>query len=185
MRVNKAIRADKVRVITEDGEQLGIMSSREALARAEAMGLDLVEIAPKAIPPVCKIISYGKLRYHIAKKEKESKKSQHQVKVKEIKFKPNIDTHDFEIKAKHAREFIEDGNKVRITCTFKGREMLHTELGEELIQKMCSMLSDVAAAEGTTSKMGRLYTIVIAPVGKKQKVEKKNQGDSRAEDENA
>jgi translation initiation factor IF-3 len=185
LRVNKAIRADKVRVISEDGEQLGIMSSREALARAEAQGLDLVEISSSAVPPVCKIISYGKLRYHIAKKEKESKKSQHQVKIKEIKFKPNIDTHDFEVKAKHAREFLDEGNKVRLTCMFKGREMLHTELGEQLIKKMCDMLEDVATPEGTINKMGRLYTIVLAPGSKKQKVDKKVQGESRAEDENA
>lgn len=184
MRVNREIRGDRVRVITEDGEQLGFMTVREALAKAEEMGLDLVEIAPKATPPVCKIINYGKLRYHIAKKEKDSRKAQHQVKVKELKLKPNIDSHDFEIKARHAKEFILDGNKVRITCVFKGREMLHPEIGEKMIERMCELLKDVAAPEGTISKMNRLYTIVIYPLGKKPKVEGKK-GEKDVQNENA
>ena len=129
MRINREIRADKLRVVSENGEQLGIMSLRDALMRAEDAGLDLVEIAPTAKPPVAKIIDYGKFRYHQQKKEKDSKKAQIQIKVKEIKLKPNIDTHDFQTKIKHAREFLVKGNKVRISIMFRGREMLHIDLG--------------------------------------------------------
>ncbi len=123
LRINREIRAPKVRVIDKDGGQVGVLTLAEALAKAEAAGLDLVEIAPSAEPPVCKIIDFGKYRYQLTKKEKEQKKSQHQVKVKEIKIKPNTDEHDLVTKMKHAREFIAKGNKVRLTCVFRGREM--------------------------------------------------------------
>ena len=119
-----------MRVIDKDGGQVGVLTLAEALAKAESVGLDLVEIAPSAEPPVCKIIDFGKYRYQLTKKEKEQKKSQHQVKVKEIKIKPNTDEHDLMTKIKHAKEFIAKGNKVRLTCIFRGREMLHTELWE-------------------------------------------------------
>ena len=128
-------------------EQLGIMTFREALAKAEEMGLDLVEIAPTAKPPVAKIIDYGKLRYDQAKKEKESKKAQVMIKVKEIKLKPNIDTHDFQTKVKHARDFLLKGNKVRISIMFRGREMLHIDLGEKVVKQFCEELSDIAIVE--------------------------------------
>src|SRR5580698_1947257 len=114
----------------------------EALAKAELAGLDLVEIAPSAEPPVCKIIDFGKYRYQLTKKEKEQKKSQHQVKVKEIKLKPNTDEHDLMVKIKHAREFVAKGNKVRVTCVFRGREMLHPEFGKRIIERICEDLSD-------------------------------------------
>jgi translation initiation factor IF-3 len=169
LRINREIRADKLRVITEDGGQLGIMSFRDALAKAEEMGLDLVEIAPTAKPPVAKIIDYGKLRYHQAKKEKESKKAQVVIKVKEVKLKPNIDTHDFETKVKRAREFVLKGNKVRVSIMFRGREMLHIDLGRKVVEQFCQELSDIAIVEATPKMMGRTMTTVISPSVKKPK----------------
>ena len=168
MRINREIRAPKVRVIDKDGNQLGIITLGEALTKAEQSGLDLIEIAPNAEPPVCKIIDYGKYRYQLTKKEKESKKSQHQVKVKEVKVKPNTDEHDLQTKIKHARDFISKGNKVRITCVFRGREMLHPEFGERVVQRMCEDLADVATPESFARMMGRSLSVVLAPGGKKK-----------------
>ncbi len=168
MRINREIRTPKVRVIDKDGNQLGILPVIEALSRAEQAEMDLVEIAPNAEPPVCKIIDYGKFRYQLTKKEKESKKSQHQVKVKEIKLKPNTDEHDLKTKLKHAREFILKGDKVRITCVFRGREMMHPEFGERIITKMCEDLADIASVEAGAKMMGRSLSVVLAPGGKKK-----------------
>lgn len=178
MRINRQIRAAKVRVISKDGEQVGLMNLNEALQLAEDEGLDLVEIAPNAVPPVCKVIDYSKFKYQQIKKEKESKKSQHQVKIKEIKFKPNIDTHDFLTKEKHAREFLEKGFKVRITCGFKGREMLHTDLGEKVVNQLIDDLKDVALVEAPLKLLGKNLSTVLAPMSKTTK-EKRN-----AKDEN-
>ena len=172
MRINRAIRGEQVRVIAEDGKQLGIMSAKDALHEAEKRGKDLIEISPQANPPVCKIMDYGKFRYHQTKKEKESKKAQHQVKIKEIKLKPNIDVHDFSTKKKHAREFIEKGHKVRVTCMFRGREMLHKELGEKLVSRMCQDLEDIALIEAPIKQMGRIITIVLAPIVMSKKTKK-------------
>ena len=169
MRINREIRADKVRVITESGEQLGIMFIREALLKAEEAGLDLVEIAPTAKPPVVKIIDYGKFRYHQQKKEKDSKKAQVQIRVKEIKLKPNIDIHDFQTKLKHARDFIIKGNKVRISIMFRGREMLHIDIGQKVVMQFCNDLSDIAIVEAYPKMMGRTMTTVLAPSGKRPK----------------
>lgn len=169
MKVNREIRAPKVRVISHTGEQVGIVSLHEALAMADSAGLDLVEIVPGSNPPVCKIINYGKFRYDQTKREKESKKSQHQVKVKEIKIKPNIDTHDLETKKRHAREFISQGNKVKVTCTFRGRELAHTSIGEKLVLKLCEEMEDVAMPESTPKMLGRTLTVILAPGGKKKK----------------
>ncbi len=169
MRINKEIRVDRLRVVSETGEQLGILTLREALAKAEAAGLDLVEIAPTAKPPVAKIIDYGKYRYHQQKKEKDSKKSQVQIKVKEIKLKPNIDTHDFETKLKHARDFLEKGNKVRISIMFRGREMLHIDLGQKVVQQFCERLNDISTLESSPKMMGRTITTILTPGAKKIK----------------
>ena len=163
MRINKEIRADRLRVISEKGEQLGVMTFREALSLAEGAGLDLVEIAPTAKPPVAKIIDYGKFRYHQQKKEKDSKKAQVQIKVKEIKLKPNIDTHDLHTKLKHAKEFLIKGNKVRISIMFRGREMLHLDLGEKVVRQFCRDLSDISTIESPPKMMGRTMTTVLAP----------------------
>ena len=187
MRINREIRADRLRVITEDGEQLGILTLRDALLKAEEAGLDLVEIAPTAKPPVAKIIDYGKYRYHQQKKEKDSKKSQVQIKVKEIKIKPNIDIHDFQTKEKHAREFLLKGNKVRITCVFRGREMLHLDLGDKIVNQFCIDLADIATLEAPPKLLGRAMSTTLAPSGKRPKQTNKRpeQGEEvRAENEN-
>ncbi|HSX12477.1 MAG TPA: translation initiation factor IF-3 [Rhabdochlamydiaceae bacterium] len=163
MRVNRQIRAPRVRVIDKDGSQLGVLPITEALMRAENAGLDLIEISAGSDPPVCKIIDYGKYRYQMTKKEKESKKSQHQVKVKEIKMKPQTDEHDLQVKTRHAREFITKGNKVRLTCVFRGREMQHPEFGERVIKKMIDDLSDIAIPESNAKLLGRSLSVVLAP----------------------
>jgi translation initiation factor IF-3 len=170
-------------VISARGEQVGIVSIEEALALAEQEGVDLVEIVSTSNPPVCKIISYGKFRYDQTKREKESKKSQHQVKVKEIKFKPTIDPHDLETKTRHAREFLEKGHKVKVTCTFRGREIMHPEFGERLVKQLCDSLEDVATVEAPPKILGRMLNAVLAPGGSKKK--KSEKGDTTsAQDEN-
>lgn len=171
MKVNREIRAPKVRLISHTGEQVGVVALHEALAMAEDAGLDLVEISAGSNPPVCKIINYGKYRYDQTKREKESKKAQHQIKVKEVKIKPNIDSHDLETKMRHARDFITKGNKVKITCTFRGREMVHTSIGEKLVKSVCDSLEDIATAESPMKMFGRALTVVLAPGGSKKKRE--------------
>lgn len=169
MKANREIRAPRVRLISQTGEQIGIVPLYEALARAEEAGLDLVEIVPGANPPVCKVIDYGKYRYDQTKREKENKKTQHQVKVKEIKIKPNIGEHDLVTKINHAREFLEAGNKVKVTCTYKGRELAHPEIGHKHINRICDDLDDVATPEAPEKMFGRMLTIVLAPGAKKKK----------------
>jgi translation initiation factor IF-3 len=167
LRINRQIRVPKIRVVDADGSQLGVMVTRDAQALAQERGLDLVEVAPNAVPPVCKIIDYGKFRYDQTKKEKESKKAQHQVKVKEIKVKPNITDHDLQTKARWAREFLEKGNKVKITCMFRGREMSFPELGKKVVDRLVEELADVSAVEAPAKMMGRNLFCVLAPVAKK------------------
>lgn len=168
-----------MRVIDKDGSQLGVISISEALTKAELSGLDLVEISPNAEPPVCKIIDYGKFRYQQTKKEKESKKTQHQVKVKEVKIKPNTDEHDLMTKLKHAREFLTKGNKVRITCVFRGREMQHPEIGMNAVKRMIEDLSDLSTPEAEPKLLGKNLSVVMAPGAKKkpQPVEKQPKGE--------
>lgn len=169
MRLNRQIRAPKVRVIGPSGEQIGMMSLQDALQQAKESGLDLVEIAPNAVPPVCKIIDYGKFRYDQTKREKESKKAAHQIKVKEVKLKPNIGQHDLETKLRRAREFLEKGNKVKFTCMFRGREMAHRDIGEKLMRSVCESIEDVAVTEAPMKQFGRFLTVVVAPTAKKKK----------------
>jgi translation initiation factor IF-3 len=169
LKVNREIRALKVRVIGAEGEQIGVLSIYDALKKAEEAGLDLVEIAPNVVPPVCKIIDYGKFRYDQTKREKESKKAQHQIKVKEVKLKPHIDDNDLETKKRHARDFLVKGNKVKVTCTFRGREMVHTEIGEVLVDKFCEDLNEFADVEAPAKRMGRTITVILAPSTKKKK----------------
>lgn len=168
MRVNREIRAPKVRVIGSAGEQVGIMSPRDALKMAEDEGLDLVEIAPNATPPVCKVIDYGKFRYDQTKREKESKKASHQIKVKEVKVKPNINEHDLQTKMRHAKDFLEKGNKVKVTCMFRGREMAHKDIGEKLIRRIVEDLKELAVCETPMKMFGRFLTVVLAPHKKKK-----------------
>ncbi len=173
MKVNRKIRAREVRLIGKDGEQIGIVALQDALDRAHREGLDLVEIAPNAVPPVCKVIDYGKHRYQMTKKERESKKSQHQVKVKEIRVKPNIGSHDLETKLGHARDFLAKGNKVRLTCTFRGRGMAHPELGQNLMQNAIETLADIAQIETPPKLMGRNLSLVLAPLSPQKRQHKK------------
>lgn len=168
MKVNREIRAPRVRVIGHTGEQIGILALYEALAKAEEVGLDLVEVVPTSSPPVCKIMNYGKFRYDQTKREKESKKAQHQVKVKEIKLKPNIDTHDLDTKVRHARTFLEKGNKVKLSLFFRGREMMHMDHGEKVMRKVCEDLEDVATVEAPAKLLGRTLGVVLAPGAKKK-----------------
>lgn len=169
LKINRKIRAAQVRVIDQEGNQAGIMSLRDALIMAEEQALDLVEISPNAEPPVCKIIDYGKFRYDQTKKEKESKKAQHQVKIKEIKLKPNIDEHDFITKAKAARQFLEKGNKVKVSCFFRGRELAYPERGEKIVKRICEELEDVAQLEAPLKRLGRSLICVLAPGALKKK----------------
>lgn len=173
MRINREIRAMRVRLILQDGSQAGVVTIDEAHKAARDANLDLVEIAPHATPPVCKIVDYGKLRYEQAKKEKESRRAQHQVKVKEVKFRPNIDDHDFQFKLKNARQFLEKGNKVRVTCMFRGREVVHSDVGQRVIDKMAEELSDIATVE-SGGRMGRMLHVVLAPSKKKTEGNKKH-----------
>jgi len=168
LRINRRIRAPKVRVIGSQGDQVGVLPIREALALAEENGLDLVEISPNAEPPVCKVIDYGKYRYDQTKREKENKKAQHQVKVKEIKLKPNIDEHDFVTKLKAARSFLEKGNKVKVSCFFRGREMAYPERGQKVVLRLCEELEDIAQVESPPKRMGRSIICVIAPSASKK-----------------
>ncbi len=168
MRINREIRVPKVRLIGKDGSQVGIVNTTDALTQAEQEGLDLVEISPNAAPPVCKIIDYGKFRYQMTKKERDQKKGQHQAKLKEVKFKPNIDEHDIQVKVKRASSFIEKGNKVRITCMFRGREMAHPEIGYRVAQRFIDELKEISQIEAQPKLVGRNLSLVLAPLGKKK-----------------
>ena len=168
MRINREIRAPKVRLIGKDGDQVGIVNIYQALSQAQEDGLDLVEISPHAKPPVCKVIDYGKFRYQRTKRERESKKAQPQAKLKEIKVKPNIDEHDLLIKIKHAREFVEKGHKVRVTCMFRGREVTRPELGYRVTDRIIGELGDIAQVESSPKLMGRNLCLGLAPIAKKR-----------------
>ncbi len=152
-----------MRLVDSEGEQVGIVSIEEARAAAADRGLDLVEVAPNARPPVVRIMDYGKFKYEQARKARESKKKQHQVKVKEIKLRPKIEEHDLNFKAGHARRFLGDGNKVKLTMRFRGREMTHTELGQAVLDKFAESLSDVGQIEEKPKLEGRNMTMVLAP----------------------
>ena len=161
--INEAIRTPEMRVIAQDGSQLGIMSRQDALAAAYDAGLDLVEISPNAEPPVCRIMDFGKYQFEKVKKEKESKKKRATVELKEIKFSCRIDTHDFNTKLNHAKRFLGDGNKVKITIVFSGREMNHTDRGYDLMNNIKEELSESGAADKPPSLDGRFMTLVISP----------------------
>ena len=167
MMINDDIHAKEVRVVGEDGEQLGIMSVDAAKDAAFDAGLDLVMIAPQAVPPVCKIMDYGKFRFERDKKEKEAKKKQQTVELKEIQLSCRIDTHDFETKVKHAIRFLGDGNKVRVVMRFKGREMAHIPLGREIIEKFEAACSEVGTADKKPVLDGRFLSMVLAPIKNK------------------
>ena len=159
--INEQIRDKEVRLIGEDGEQLGIMSAKEALAKADEAGLDLVKIAPTAKPPVCKIVDYGKYRYELARKEKDAKKKQKTVEIKEIRLSPNIDTNDLNTKANAARKFLAKGDRVKITLRFRGREMAHMNTSKHILDDFAESLSDVAVIEKAPKVEGRTMTMFL------------------------
>ena len=159
--INGQIRDKEIRVIGENGDQLGIMSPKEAMKLAQEADLDLVKIAPKAQPPVCKIIDYGKYRYELARKEKEAKKKQKTVEVKEVRLSPNIDTNDLNTKMNNARKFISKGNKVKVTLRFRGREMAHVQQSKHILDDFAAMLEDVATVEKPAKMEGRNMSMVL------------------------
>ena len=160
--INEQIRDKEVRVIGEDGEQLGIMSSKEALRLAEEAGVDLVKIAPTAKPPVCKIVDYGKFKYEQTRKEKEARKKQKTVEIKEIRLSPNIDTNDLNTKINAARKFIGKGDRVKITLRFRGREMAHMNNSKHILDDFAQALSDVAVVDKAPKVEGRSMTMFLA-----------------------
>lgn len=163
VRVNRQIRISPVRVISAEGAQLGIMAIEDALAAAEGSGLDLVEVAPSARPPVVRIMDYGKYKYEEARKARLARKKQHQIQIKEVKFRPGIEPHDFDFKIRHARRFLDEGNKVKATMMFRGRQMALPELGREVLRRVAEELGDVGRVEVEPSMEGRTMTMVIGP----------------------
>ncbi|HEY6837411.1 MAG TPA: translation initiation factor IF-3 [Geobacteraceae bacterium] len=161
--INQAIRAREVRVIGPESEQLGIISLQEALAMAESQQLDLVEVSPTAVPPVCRIMDYGKFKYQQSKKQQEAKKKQVQVQLKEVKLRPKTDEHDLLFKIKHVRRFLEEGNKAKITVVFRGREITHMEIGKNALDRFAEELQDVAIIEVRTKMEGRSMYMIVAP----------------------
>ena len=163
MRINEEIRAREVRVVADDGEQLGIMSGRDALNLALERHMDLVEIAPNAKPPVCRIMDYGKYRYEQQKRDKEARKKQKTFDVKEVKLRPGLEDHDFDVKFKNAVRFLEDGDKVKVTIMFRGRALSHPELGEVLLIKMAKKLEGLAVIERAAKLEGKNMIMIVAP----------------------
>jgi translation initiation factor IF-3 len=163
--MNEQIRVPKVRVISETGEQLGVLPTRDAIDRARMVGLDLMEVGPTENPPVCKIMDYGKYKYQQQKKEHQARKKQHVNEMKELRMRPKTDDHDLEIKTNKAREFLEEGCKVQFTMIFRGREQLHQSIGRETFNDIISQLSDVGKIERETRLEGRRMIMIMAPAG--------------------
>ncbi|MBI4183505.1 MAG: translation initiation factor IF-3 [Proteobacteria bacterium] len=162
-RVNDEIGAAKVRLVGPNGEMVGVVKLEEALKSAEGYGLDLVEIAPTADPPVCKILDFGKYKYEVQKKKHEARKRQKTIDIKEIKLRPNIDVHDYEVKMRNMRRFLEEGDKVKVTLRFRGREMVHQELGAKVLDRVRDDVDDLAKVEQFPRMEGRQMVMVMAP----------------------
>jgi translation initiation factor IF-3 len=162
LRINHQIRIRQVRVIDDEGKQLGVIETADALALANHKGLDLVEIAPDQRPPVCRILDYGKYKYELKKKEQESKRKQHHMQIKEVRLRPKIAEHDVQVKVRKAREFLEEGDKVQLTCLFRGREMAHKEVGQQVIKHVYELLADVAKIEVHCRMDGRRMVMLLA-----------------------
>ncbi len=163
VRVNERIRVPQVRVIGEDGSQVGVLPVREALALAQSRGLDLVEVAATSRPPVCRIMDYGKFKYEQNRRARKAKKKQHQMQLKEVKMRPKIEGHDYEFKIQHAREFLSERDKVKLTVTFRGREIAHQDLGHKIIQRAIADLAELATVESPPRSEGRTLTAVLMP----------------------
>ena len=163
LRINARIRVREVRLIDENGVQVGIITTREALDMARDRDLDLVEVAPTASPPVCRLMDYGKFRYEQTKKEREARKNQKQVELKEIRMKPRTDTHDLQVKANNARRFLEDGHKVKFSVRFRGREIAHPEIGRDMLEQLSEDLREYATVDQRPALEGRAYTLILSP----------------------
>ncbi len=162
-RVNRDIAVAQVRLIDEQGENLGVVSKEEAIERAEDAGMDLVEISPGAEPPVCKILDYGRFKYQDQKKKNEARKKQKTIDIKEIKMRPNIDQHDYDVKMRSINRFLADGDKVKVTMRFRGREMVHQELGLKVLDRVRDQLDEVAKVEQFPRLEGRQMIMIVAP----------------------
>ncbi|WP_308856965.1 translation initiation factor IF-3 [uncultured Oscillibacter sp.] len=161
--LNEEINDKEVRLIGAQGEQLGIMASAEALRIADEQGLDLVKISPQAVPPVCKLMNYGKFRFEQSKREKEARKNQHVVEIKEIRMSPGIDVGDFNTKLKNAQKFIADGNRVKVSVRFRGREMAHTDIGKDLLGRFAEQCAETANLDKPAKLEGRMMSIFLSP----------------------
>lgn len=160
--INEEIRDKEIRLVSADGEQLGIMSAQEALEKAEAANLDLVKISPNAVPPVCKLMDYGKFKFEQTKREKEARKNQHVVEIKEVRMSPSIDSNDFNVKLRNAQKFLADGNRVKVSIRFRGREMAHTEIGRDLLLKFAEQCADIAVMDKEPKLEGRFMSITLS-----------------------
>lgn len=169
MRVNGQIRVREVRVIDQEGEQLGIMQTREALALAQERDLDLVEVAPNARPPVCRVMDYGKFRYEQSKREREARRRQKTLTLKEVRMSPKIDTHDLQIKMRNAQRFLQDGDKVKLTVRFRGREIVHADMARQKLTEMAKQLDELAVVERAPRLEGRHMIMILAPIGQDTK----------------
>ncbi|WP_462325111.1 translation initiation factor IF-3 [Desulfoplanes sp.] len=165
-RRNRQIRVREVRVVTDDGTQLGVMPTHQALQTAEERGLDLVEVAPNARPPVCKIMDYGKYQYQQKKQQQLARKKQTTIQLKEIKFRPKTDDHDLETKVRHIRKFITEGNRCKVSIFFRGREMAHKDRGYALLQRVIELVKDIAKVEQTPRSEGRSMHLLLTPLPK-------------------
>ena len=166
-RINENIRVREVRLIDEKGTQIGIVPTTEALQKARDAGLDLIEVAPQANPPVCKILDYGKYKFEQEKKLRETKKKQKQIKMKEIRMQPKIEEHDLQFKTKHIQDFLEEGNKVKVTIRFRGRELAHTELGRDVLDKILEMIDTPFSVDKKPAMEGRFMSMIISQKTKK------------------
>jgi len=167
LRINEQIRVREVRLIQDGDKRQGIMATAEALEIAQEMGLDLVEVAPQAVPPVVKILDYGKFKFENEKKVRDSKKKQKLLKLKEIRMQPKIDDHDLDFKSKHVREFLSDGNKVKVTVRFRGRELAHTELGQDVLNDVLKRIEGEYVMDKPPAMEGRFMSMVLSPKSKK------------------
>ncbi|MEM6375328.1 MAG: translation initiation factor IF-3 [Pseudomonadota bacterium] len=165
-RVNDRIRASEIRLIGADGDNVGVVSPERAMEMAEDAGLDLVEISPNATPPVCKIMDFGKYKYEQQKRESEARKKQKVIEVKEVKFRPNTDTHDYDVKMRNVFRFLEHGDKVKVTLRFRGREMAHQDLGRDLLQRVAADIEGVGRVENMPKMEGRQMIMIIGPSAK-------------------
>lgn len=177
--INEEIRDKEVRLVSESGEQLGIMSPQEALQKAIEQDLDLVKISPTAVPPVCKLMDYGKFRFEQAKRDKEARKNQHVVEIKEVRMSPGIDVADFNVKLRNAQKFLAEGNRVKVTVRFRGREMAHTEIGRGLLTKFAQDCSETAIMDKDPKLDGRHMSMFLSPKAVKEEKKSKDKGEPK------